>query len=174
MFLKLNTIRNKYQEVLEEAEKNCRLYRYGGFDMDRSYAYGIFVAMCLHGKLEYLPENNIAWMKKLHPDMQDVFSRTIDGAKDLSEEERMEAIREIFDVLMGYIIYSDISVRYYGMAKGILFVMKELGTESYLDQKMVMANEHLIEKFICIVNPKERKKVEELLDTCGFREKVIS
>lgn len=56
MFLKLNTIRNKYQEVLEEAEKNCRLYRYGGFDMDISYAYGIFVAMCLHGKLEYLPE----------------------------------------------------------------------------------------------------------------------
>lgn len=174
MFLKLNTIRNKYQEVLEEAEKNCRLYRVGGFDMDRSYAYGIFAAMCLHGKLEYLPENNIAWMKKLYPEKQDVFSRAIDGAKDLSEEERMEVIREIFDVLMRYVIYSDISVRHYGMAKGILFVMKELGTVSYLDQKMVMANEHLIENFICVANPKERKKVEELLDRCGFREKVIS
>lgn len=105
MFLKLNTIRNKYQEVLEEAEKNCCLYRYGGFDMDISYAYGIFVAMCLHGKLEYLPENNIARMERLRPALQGVFSPTIDGAKDLSEEERMEIISEMFGALMGGAYY---------------------------------------------------------------------
>lgn len=145
MFLKLNIIRNKFQEALEEAEKNHRLCRHRGFNMNTCYAFGIFAAMCLHRKLVYLPANNIARMMKLRPDLQDIFDSTIDLEKSLSEEKLMRTISETFSALMRCTLYPDISIRHYGMAKGILFVMKELGTISYLDQEMVITNESIEE-----------------------------
>lgn len=153
MFLKLNIIRNKFQEVLGEAEKNYRLCRSGGFDISAGYVHGIFLAMCVHDKIEYLPENNIDRMVRLGCCPPAVLSHAADYGKSMSEEERMEIISELFSETMEYVLCPDIVLEYYGALKGILFVMKELGTVSYLDKKMVRKIERM------------EKSVAEMIET---------
>lgn len=133
---RINSISNEFEKAVRTAEEKLLAGKISGFNMYCSYAEGIFFGMLLYEKVEKLPMRSINKLKRLGylAKCYDFLKNYIAGIK---KEERVEILAGIFKRLMKEITFGDNIASLFGMAKGILLVMQELGASQNLDKHFV-------------------------------------
>lgn len=132
---KIYKIKNEFRKAVDTAEENLFVGKSGSFTMNCSYAEGIFYAMCCHGKMNDLPKDrlgklcaygNLIANFNIIREIMEVFER----------KEWIRIAAKMFESTMKD-DSEETTLSSFAVAKGIIFVMQELGTLSNLDQHLV-------------------------------------
>lgn len=132
---KIYKIKNEFRKAVDTAEENLFVGKAGSFTMNCSYAEGIFYAMCCHGKMNDLPKDRLGKLCG-YGNLIENYSIIKEIMKVFEREEWIKIAAKMFENTMKD-ISQETTLSRFAVAKGIIFVMQELGTSYNLDQYLV-------------------------------------
>lgn len=133
---KIYKIKNEFRKAVDTAEENLFVGKSGSFTMHCSYAEGIFYAMCCHGKMNDLPKDRLGKLCGFR-DLIENYNIIREIMEVFEREEWIKIAAKMFEDTVKNISPQESNLSRFAVAKGIIFVMQELGTSSNLDQHLV-------------------------------------
>lgn len=145
-------VRNEFEKAVRTAEEKYLSRKRNGFCMYCLYAEGIFYTMGFHGKLQDLPKKSLDKLRQLG-NLGKNYNAVISYIDSLGEDERIKTIAETFNGIMdGIGDDRNAILSQFGVAKGIIFVMQEFDTSSYLNQQKMYLHRNMTGSMMEMMN----------------------
>lgn len=147
-----NVIRNEFMDALDCLKVNDMFQKWCNCTLCCTYAGGILFSLCYLGKVSYLPKKSIEEYACLSIDINHIasFNQTLYIGYNikLKKREQIDIMIKSFNMVMDAPFDEKLIFSRYGFAKGIIFVMQEMGILSYLDQEKVERHRGIAESIM--------------------------